>query len=86
LPFLPLFTVAANVKVAQKLNCSGFTRIGNLTFGVMDGKSGKKRQGKIAAFGARRADVAMVADAADELVGMGAHSGGLRWRVYSDGE
>src|SRR5690348_10793844 len=45
----------------------------------MGGKSGKKRHGDVAVFGAQTAHVAMATDAADGLAAMGEHSGGLRW-------
>ncbi|HST86796.1 MAG TPA: hypothetical protein VLJ14_00350 [Ktedonobacterales bacterium] len=44
LPFLPLFTVVSTADSSRMPNSSRFGRFGNLTFHVMGGKNGKKRQ------------------------------------------
>jgi hypothetical protein len=44
LPFLPLFDGVLGGTSFRMLNSSRVTRSGNLTFHVMGGKSGKKRQ------------------------------------------
>ncbi|HST89174.1 MAG TPA: hypothetical protein VLJ14_12430 [Ktedonobacterales bacterium] len=44
LPFLPFFASASPGVLSLTWNSSGFAGIGNVTFRVMGGKSGKKRQ------------------------------------------
>jgi hypothetical protein len=51
LRFLPFFDVVVAGDWERMLNSSQFAWIGNLTFGVMGGKSGKKRQGDVAVLG-----------------------------------
>jgi len=51
LPFLPFFDFVFAGDWVRGLNSSQFARIDNLTFRVMDGKSGKKWQGDVAVFG-----------------------------------
>jgi hypothetical protein len=48
LPFLPLFDVVLGALLARMRNSSGFAGMGKLTFDVMGGKNGKKRQGEVA--------------------------------------
>jgi hypothetical protein len=51
LPFLPFFNLASAITLARRLNCSGFAGMGNVSFRVMGGKSGKKWQGDVATCG-----------------------------------
>jgi hypothetical protein len=48
LPFLPLFEFDLAGDSRQSRNSSRVAGVGNLTFGVMGGKSGKKWQGEVA--------------------------------------
>jgi hypothetical protein len=54
LPFLPLFDGVSRADLTRRLNSSGFAGMGNVTFDVMGGKSGKKRQGDFATLGVLR--------------------------------
>jgi hypothetical protein len=53
LPFLPFFDCVVDAGWERSLNPSRVAEMGNLTFGVVGGKSGKKRQGDVAALASK---------------------------------